>query len=82
MTNYTDYPWDEVVEAAERLIKEKGATLHQKFTCEKCGSRQTMAVPNVFYVQGECEECGFVTDIRTKGCNYLMILTTQGETAH
>lgn len=65
-----DHPFNEVVKTAEGLIK-KGVNTFQKFTCDGCGVRQTIDVPNVFYTSGKCEECGHVTDIRAKGCNYL-----------
>jgi hypothetical protein len=66
----SDLPWDELLVQADELIGA-GATLHQKFTCAFCGARQTMETPNVFYIEGECEECAHVTDIRQRGCGYL-----------
>lgn len=67
-----DYPFDEVVVAVEKLIKD-GWQVHQKFTCEKCGTRLTISEPNVFYTSGSCDKCGHVTDIKAQGCNYLII---------
>lgn len=67
---YNDYPVEEILKAANELIRQ-GVTVHQKFTCDKCGSRQTMDEPNTFYASGKCEECGHITDIKKKGCNYL-----------
>jgi len=49
--------------------------VHQQFSCARCGSKQTMDTPNVFYTGGRCEECGTETDIRADGCNYMVILT-------
>jgi hypothetical protein len=60
--------------AADAAIKmREGYTVHQKFTCARCRSRQTMAQPNIFFEQGKCEECGHVTDIVATGCNYVAI---------
>lgn len=70
--SHRDYPLHECVRVAGSLI-ESGATVHQKFTCRHCGSRQTMEEPNKFYTSGRCEECSEVTDIRISGCNYLLV---------
>lgn len=69
-----DYPLLECAENAKRLT-EKGAVVYQKFTCEKCGSRQTIDKPNTFYTSASCEECGYVTDIAKNGCNFLLAAT-------
>lgn len=68
---YNDYPLQECADAAEKLAA-KGLFVFQKFTCDGCGSRQTMDTPNQFFTSGKCEECGTVTDIKKKGCNYLV----------
>lgn len=78
MTNATDYPIRECMEVADRLIG-LGATVYQKFTCEKCRSRQTIDTPNTFYATGQCEECKHITDIEKRGCNYVVIAS--GEAA-
>jgi transcription elongation factor Elf1 len=67
-----DHPFYETVDKATELI-EKGAKVWQKFTCAKCGSRQTMDQENTFYTLGTCEECGFQTDIEKQGCNYMLL---------
>jgi len=67
---YNDYPLIDCVTEAEILVK-KGVIVYQKYTCDHCGSRQTIDVPNKFYLQGECEECKEITDIGKKGCNYI-----------
>jgi transcription elongation factor Elf1 len=67
----SDHPFYECVDAASALI-EKGADVYQKFTCAKCGSRQTMEEKNKFFKTGRCEECGHVTDVESQGCNYLV----------
>jgi hypothetical protein len=72
MPQYNDYPLTECARDADKIIA-KGGEVFQKFTCEKCGSRQTVDTPNVFYTSGRCEECQHVTDLTLKGCNYLVI---------
>lgn len=67
-----DFPFTEVVQQASKYI-EAGHTVHQKFTCRRCGSRQTMGVPNKFFLAGRCEECNAVTDIQVRGCNYVLM---------
>jgi hypothetical protein len=68
---YNDYPWDEIVKAVNQHIAN-GATIYQKFSCEKCGQRLTMDVPNILFYEGTCDRCGHTTDIRKRGCNYLL----------
>jgi transposase len=67
-----DFPFYEVVEAAKKFA-EAGVQVHQKFTCAKCGTRQTIDTPNAFHTHGKCEECGHVTDIVASGCNYMLV---------
>ena len=69
-----DFPFDEVIKKASELIKTQGAIIYQKFSCAKCGTRQTIDVPNVFYTQGQCEECGHISNLKAQGCNYLLML--------
>ena len=71
MSKPNDFPFDEVLRGASEAIS-KGATVYQKFTCERCKERLTMDNPNVFYETGKCERCDHVTDIRKQGCNYLV----------
>ena len=71
-----NHPMYDCIRSADELISQ-GHTVHQKFTCEKCGSRQTIEIPNVFFTSGKCEECKHVTNIQLKGCNYLAILKTR-----
>jgi ribosomal protein L40E len=67
-----DHPFDEVAREAEAWAKA-GHTIFQKFTCGRCGSRQTIAEPNRFFMFGQCEECGAETDIKARGCNYVLM---------
>lgn len=69
---YDDYPLTEIADAFVRVIAA-GGTCFQKWTCDHCGSRQAMDTPNRIFTSGRCEECGGVTDIAAKGCNYLII---------
>lgn len=68
----SDFPFYEVAAGAKEMV-DLGNTVYQKFTCGNCGSRQTMDTPNVFFKTGKCQECGYVTDIEAKGCNYLLV---------
>ena len=80
MPVYNDFPFYEAVEQAEELIK-KGVMVHQKFTCAGCGQRLTIEEPNRFYTTGTCDKCSHVTDIRARGCNYLLI-ASRSKTQH
>jgi hypothetical protein len=74
MTGELDFPFELVAAKADTLI-EQGAKVYFKFTCQRCGSRQTFDIPNVLYKEGSCEECGAITDLTEHGCNYLIVLT-------
>jgi len=79
---YKDHPFEEIVKAVEAKIKQ-GVDCFQKFTCENCGSRQTIDEPNVFYTEGICEECKHTTSMLKRGCNYMAIfsITPEGKEA-
>jgi len=66
------YPFDECLRAVVRHHLEKGATFYQQFNCAKCGAKQTVDVPNLFFTHGDCQECGGRTDIQKDGCNYML----------
>jgi len=68
---YNDYPWEEIIPAVIELVKE-GHDVYQKWTCEHCGSRQSMDEANKFYTEGMCEECKKITNIQKNGCNYML----------
>jgi len=68
-----NYPFYLVTQKAEEII-QTGAAVFQKFTCGGCGNRLTMEVPNVFYKEGTCDKCDFVTNIELQGCNYLIVI--------
>jgi ribosomal protein S27AE len=70
-TEEIDFPFDAVVAEAEQLVMQ-GHHVHQKFTCVRCGARQTMAEANRFFTTGHCEECNFVSILDR--CNYLVII--------
>jgi rRNA maturation protein Nop10 len=72
----TDFPFDDVAREAVAWMK-KGHTIFQKFTCARCGSRQTMSEPNRFFMRGRCEQCGSETDILRRGCNYAVICSVE-----
>lgn len=68
---YNDYPLKECIEAADKIVA-RGGTVYQKWTCSGCGGRITANNPNTFTVTGHCEDCGHITDIAARGCNYLV----------
>jgi hypothetical protein len=72
MTTYHDFPFFDVAAKAQEMMNA-GHTIHQKFTCTGCGSRQTIGEANKFFTKGQCEECGAVTNIVVTGCNYVLI---------
>lgn len=49
----------------------------QKFTCDKCWARITIDEPNKLFIEGHCQECGHVTDLKKRGCNYSLMLSNQ-----
>ena len=67
-----DHPFYEVAEKAHEQMC-RGHSIHQKFTCQRCGSRQTMAEANKLFEKGECEECGGITDLVVNGCNFVLV---------
>ena len=67
-----DHPFYEVATQAQEQMA-RGHTIHQKFTCGRCGSRQTMAEPDKFFTKGQCEACGHETNLVVTGCNYVMV---------
>lgn len=68
---YTDYPFWEVAAKAKELT-EQGIKVYQKFSCEHCGQRLGIDEPGVFHKTGTCDQCGKVTDIEKRGCNYMV----------
>jgi len=69
---YNDYPFNTIKLEMETYAK-RGLSVYQKFTCDHCGSRQTMAEKNTLFIEGACEECSHITDIYKKGCNYMVV---------
>lgn len=69
---YNDYPFESVVAKAQELAAQ-GHRCYQKFSCEKCGQRLGIDKPNAFYEYGACDRCGHTTNIKRRGCNYLLV---------
>lgn len=69
---YNDYPIEDCARQAGEVVAQ-GGTIHQKWTCFHCGSRQTMEEENKFFRSGRCEECKQITVISK--CNYLAIMS-------
>jgi hypothetical protein len=72
----SNHDFDTVVASADEKIRA-GGTVYQKFTCQACGNRLTMDVPNTFYTSGTCDRCGSVTDIKAAGHNFLLIMSAK-----
>lgn len=61
-------PWAKMLEiAAYSQRHHPRAYLFQQFNCAGCGARQTMPYPDTLFIEGHCEECGTVTDLRKDG---------------
>lgn len=69
---YKDYPFSEIAEAMPLRIRE-GFDFYQKFTCTGCGQRLTMPDKNVLFESGTCDKCDHITDIKARGCNYMLV---------
>jgi hypothetical protein len=68
-----DFPLDECAQMAiEFLMEHPTGTFHQKWTCNHCGERQTMAVAEKFFRAGICEECKQTSVI--KECGFLVVV--------
>jgi hypothetical protein len=72
------FPWREVCDKAARLSRE-GALVFQQWNCQHCHAKQTMPDANHFYELGVCEECGKVTDIKMRGHNLMVVLSSDGD---
>lgn len=71
LTEYKDYPVEEVLKNIERLAAE-GALCYVKWTCQGCGARCTANEPNTFHKGGyRHEECGYLTI--PNGINFLLV---------
>lgn len=73
-----DVPFDDAVNKGLEVI-QNGGQVWQKFTCQHCGSRQTMDIPNTFFTHGTCEECGKDTCIRKQGCGLVVAMHIPGK---
>lgn len=65
-----DFPYREIAKAMPQRIAD-GFDFYMKWTCEGCGQRLTSSEPNVMFEEGCCD-CGHVTNIKKRGCNYLL----------
>lgn len=68
-----DFPFTDVAISAQEQVA-KGNDIYQKFTCSNCGSRQSIDEPNKLYERATCEECKHETNIKEKGCNFILVL--------
>lgn len=62
MAEYQDFPRDELVAEANRILAESDgkADVHFKATCPRCGERCMFAEPNRTFETMECCKCGKV----------------------
>lgn len=72
-TKYNDYPFAEVLARCKELTEE-GHTIYQKWTCDVCGDRVTANTPNALTEVGHHEDCCGLTNIKSKGCNYMLVM--------
>lgn len=74
------YPINECLKTImEQKLLRRGVVILQQFVCAQCGAKQTMTTPNTFFLKGQCEECGFITDLQVTGCNYAVIFSREKE---
>jgi len=72
---YRDHPIDECRKTLDEMLAiNPMAKAFQKFTCNNCGDRLTIDVPNKFFSSGKCDKCGHITDIKKHGCNFMLHL--------
>jgi hypothetical protein len=63
MTDH-NYPLNQILEEADKLLANPNVSVYQKFTCAGCGNRLTIEEPNTFYTSGKCDKCEAITDIK------------------
>lgn len=68
-----DFPFDEVIQKANKSVCD-GHAVFQKFTCENCSNRLTIEEPNRFYETATCDKCHHETNIKERGCNYVLVM--------
>lgn len=68
-----------VIQHADQMIHQ-GGIVHFKWTCAKCGSRQTFDTPNTLYRWGQCEQCQHTNDLEQPEAkvDFLLIMGSQG----
>jgi hypothetical protein len=79
MSKYNNYPIAKCAKELDRLMREHPtAVFYQKWTCEKCGDRVTGETPNKLFTEGKHDDCGHTTDLRKRGCNYMVHFRISG----
>lgn len=71
------HPFEQVRDNFAKKVGEGGMAL-QAWTCDGCGAIQRMSQINGFYTEGQCENCGHVTNLVRKGCNFTLMLPLGG----
>ena len=76
---YRNYPIEECARGIDKILREHPrAAVYQKWTCGGCSRRITGNTPNKLFVEGHCEDCGHITDLKKAGCNYMVTLAVGG----
>lgn len=73
MKETMNFPFNEIAAQATEHVA-RGRDIYQKFTCANCGSRQMIDEVNRLYERATCEECHHETNIKEKGCNYMLVI--------
>jgi len=75
------HPINECIEVAKSW-REQGLDTYQQFLCAKCGEKNTVEEKNTFFAEGRCGDCGYVTNLRKTGCNYMASWSSEPEKRH
>lgn len=68
----------QVLAHADALIRQGDRIVHFKYTCGKCGARQTFEEPNQMFSSGLCEECQHETNLFDPAANVGFMLVVLG----
>lgn len=69
----------EAVKKAQEIVNLGAGKVQsfQTWRCVHCGSKNTMAEANIFFIAGYCDECDHLTDMQAEGCGFMLETTTQ-----
>lgn len=73
MPTYKNYPLEDCAKALAQILNDHpGSAFFQKWTCGGCGERVTGTTANKLFTSGKHEDCGYITDLKRTGCNYMV----------